>query len=147
MDSRPAEPDPLAPSLRADPKTGIADDVRLVHTSWSGPLPPPAELRQYEQMHPGLAERLVVVFEEQMAQRHRLEFRVLDDEAVKVQCEFAERRRGQYLAFAICLAAIIGGTWAAIAGREAAGSIIGGTGLAGLAAAFIYGRAAGRHGA
>ncbi len=55
--------------------------------------------------------------------------------------DFAERRRGQYLAFVICLAAIIGGTWAGVVGHQLAGSVIGGTGLAGLAAAFIYGRA------
>ena len=54
--------------------------------------------------------------------------------------DFAERKRGQYLAFVLCLVLIVGGTWAGLRGQQLAGGVIGGTGPAVLAAAFIYGR-------
>jgi len=115
----------------------------IIHTAWSGPLPPPSQLREYEQIHPGITERIVVVFEKQFEQRHSLELRMLKLESRQMRLGFDQRRRGQYLAFVICLAAIIGGTYVGSRGEQIVGSIIGGTGLAGLAAAFIYGQASG----
>jgi len=87
-----------------------------------------------------LAERIVVAFERQVQQRFKVETDILDSDRTRMDLDYAERRRGPYLAFVLCLAAIVGGTWAGVVGHQVAGSVIGGTGLAGLAAAFIYGR-------
>ena len=44
-----------------------------VLTRHEGPLPPPADLAAYEQVVPGLAERLVKAAESQTRHRHRIE--------------------------------------------------------------------------
>jgi uncharacterized membrane protein len=120
------------------------EDLRtILHAQWSGPLPPPSQLLQYDKAHPGLAERIVVVFEKQFEHRHAVELQAMRNEREESLLAFSQRRRGQYLAFAICLAAILGGTYVGSRGEQIVGSIIGGTGLAGLAAAFIYGQATG----
>ncbi len=142
-----SQPDPNRPTPvpRHDTSAGVDEDRggRLLHASWSGPLPPPAQLRQYEEAHPGLAERLVVLMERQVAHRHQVDLKALDAEDGKLHQQFGERRRGQYLAFVLCLGLIVGGTWVSLRGFQAAGSVIAGTGPAVLAAAFIYGRVAG----
>ncbi len=87
-----------------------------------------------------MAERLVVILEQQVAHRHKVDLKTFVAEEGKLRQQFGERRRGQYLAFVLCLVLIVGGTWAALRGQQVAGSVLGGTGPAVLAAAFIYGR-------
>lgn len=55
--------------------------VSLVHShtevSYSGPLPPPHVLRDYEDVLPGLADRIVTMAEKQLDHRMRLEKTVI----------------------------------------------------------------------
>ena len=70
--------------------------------SFSGPLPPPGLLAQYNDVIPNGAERLMVMAEKQSAHRESLEAKV-------VAGNVASQARGSHYAFIICLVTIIGG--------------------------------------
>jgi len=70
--------------------------------SFSGPLPPPGVLAQYNDVIPNGAERLMVMAEKQSAHRESLEAKV-------VAANVASQARGSHYAFIICLVTIIGG--------------------------------------
>jgi uncharacterized membrane protein len=84
-----------------------SDDLnerRVVMTgSFSGPLPPPNVLAQYEQAHPGLAGEIVEQWKTETAHRHATvdHLRQIDREAME---KFYEgERRGQYIALVVFL--------------------------------------------
>jgi uncharacterized membrane protein len=58
---------------------------------YSGPLPPPNMLAQYEKILPGMAERMMLQVEGQTAHRHRIEGKLLDK-------DYGLKTRGQFLA-------------------------------------------------
>ena len=76
--------------------TGVAE----FRAQWIAPLPPPAVLREYEDIHPGAAEQLFNLHEKQA--NHRME--------MERQTQAADREaqaRGQWTSFILVLAALI----------------------------------------
>jgi hypothetical protein len=55
------------------------EDLSLLsmQAEFRGPLPPPELLRQYEDVHPGTAERIMVQFERETQHRHAIEQQLL----------------------------------------------------------------------
>ncbi len=53
------------------------DGVVEISTRWSGPLPPPEIVEQYETALPGSGERILRMAEEEQAHRHQQEIRIL----------------------------------------------------------------------
>jgi uncharacterized membrane protein len=106
---------------------------QILASSFSGPLPPPHILSEYEAVFPGCAERIVAMAERQSAHRHELE-------RTHIRSNSLVERRGQIFAFLITGTAIAGGTYLISIGKDASGltSII--TALAALAGTFIYGK-------
>ena len=98
--------------------------------SFSGPLPPPGLLAQYNDVIPNVAERLMVMAEKQSAHRESLEAKV-------VAGNVASQARGSHYAFIICLVTIIGGFVLIGMGKNIYGisAVIGS--LATLAAVFV----------
>lgn len=120
----------------------------MIKQEFGGPLPPPGFLREYNEVIPGLAERLVQAFDEERTHRHRLEETGLQAEIDDQKASRRERRRGQLCGCAVCIAAIICGTTAAIVAPVAGqlmGGLIGVGGLTGLVYVFITGRTIARH--
>jgi uncharacterized membrane protein len=72
--SKPNEPQIL--NLDANKPAGELSVVQQMMT-FSGPLPPPQVLGMYDQVVPGMAERLVAAFESQQKHRHFLESAVV----------------------------------------------------------------------
>lgn len=66
---------------------------------FSGPLPPPEALAQYEQVVPGFGDRLLTTFEAQSAHRIASEAKVIDGN-VRAQ------QRGQAFAFVIAMSVL-----------------------------------------
>ncbi|MFA7421953.1 MAG: DUF2335 domain-containing protein [Melioribacteraceae bacterium] len=97
-----------------------------------GPLPKPETLKQFDDIVPGAAERIITQFEEQSRHRRSLEQVVISND-VKLS------QRGLVFGFIIGMVAIICGGILAFLGREIAGSFIGGGGVVGLVSVFIYG--------
>ena len=115
--------------------------MRVVSASYSGPLPPPAQLEQYNQIVPGAAERLLAMVEREQRHRHSVE-----RAAVEVEREHfvGIPKRGQTLAVALALVCLAVAAGLFATGRTAGGSAV----LAGLAGgalfSLVYGKAAGK---
>ena len=83
-------------------------------TTFSGPLPPPPWLAEYERIHPGTASRLLDHAEAEA--RHR---RSLAELRLKVDSRYGTR--GQWMAFGLSLISLGSAGWlAAVAGPWAA---------------------------
>lgn len=108
--------------------------------SFSGPLPPPAVLRQYEEICPGCADRLIKAFEAEGSHRREIETRMVDSNIESARSQFREARLGQILAFLISVAFLIAGSYTALSGHPWIGGIFGTMGLSSIAGTFIVGR-------
>lgn len=75
--------------------------IQQITQSFSGPLPPPAALQEYERISPGLAERIVSMAESQARHRQQLERSVIDS-GIK------DSRLGLWFGLVIGLVAVIG---------------------------------------
>jgi uncharacterized membrane protein len=102
-------------------------------TFWSGPLPPASQLREYESVLPGSADRILSMTERQAEHRQDIE---------KTAVNGGNRRSwwGLWTGFAISV--IVLGLSAAIilSGHDAAGTALGAIDIAALAGVFVYGR-------
>jgi uncharacterized membrane protein len=118
--------------LPNDTRDGRAQEhptvVGLQH--FSGPLPPPAVLKQYDEVAPGSAERIIGKFERQVEHRISMESIVVWTGSVK---EIA----GLVCGFVIAMTAIIGGIYTALQGHPFLGGSLSFTGLATLVGAFL----------
>ena len=127
------------PSFTSPPLVGMGSTPsvtvtqQIVAEHFTGPLPPPQALAQYNEIIPGLAERIVAMAEEEAKHRRSIEHKVVDN-------TFQEGKRGQHYGLAIGIVAILAGAVVAIAGHPTAGSIIGGGGVVGLVSVFVVGR-------
>ncbi len=138
------------PTKPASPDTSAADDeIRLekitaeitatvvtrVAKFFSGPLPPPDVLTEYNNAFPGAAERIVIMAEKQMAHRHGLE-------DVVVSSNSRAELTGQIIAAALSAIAILGGIYLAAHDKPLSGLGIILVDVASLAGIFVYARSA-----
>ena len=106
--------------------------IRGVSRSFSGPIPPPQILEQYDLILPGAAERILKMAEDQSSHRRSLEKQI-------VQAEIRQVRLGQILGFIIAIFGLTVSALIAIFGSAVAGGIIGIGTLASLVGVFMYG--------
>lgn len=99
---------------------------------FSGPLPHPDIFRQYEEILPGTAERLLTSFETQGEHRRRMEEKALGSQT-------GDSRLGLWLGFFLALTMIVGSALMVLNGYEVSGGILGGTTITALAGTFVYG--------
>jgi uncharacterized membrane protein len=131
----------MSKSNRTPVKNSKRDTVAEFHalkaSSFSGPMPPPEMLSGYEEICPGIAERLLRTYEDEVAHRQGME-RALVETEIQVQKAIpAEIMRGQIFAFIICMSFLVAGTFLISNGHEISGAIFGGGGLAGIVTAFL----------
>lgn len=107
--------------------------VIQIASHFSGPLPHPDVLREYDAIVANGAERIFQGFEAQT--KHRLQ---LEDFAVKSQIK--QSGRGQIFGFIIAVLGLGLATVLAIYGFEILASVIGGTTLVGLVTIFVLGK-------
>lgn len=100
--------------------------------SFSGPIPHPDILRQFNEVVPGSAERIIKMAEDQSTHRKELERKVIDS-------DIERSKWGQILGFVIAIAGLIVSAVVAIYGSALAGGIIGVGTLASLVGVFMYG--------
>lgn len=125
-------------SPSAQPPDKSVATLTHVAQSFSGPLPHPEILIQYNQITPGFAERILAMAEREAAHRHAFEDQALLTDAEEMRRRATERRAGQICAFLIGIAALSLGTYAATHGAQIAGAFIGTGGIVGLVSAFLY---------
>ena len=102
-----------------------------------GPIPPPEILAGYDNVQPGLADRIVRMAEEQSTHRQHMEKSLLDAQVGDAKADRTERRIGQFLAFGIAVTVTLAGAYGMTQGAEWPGALLGGTGVTGLVVAFL----------
>ena len=102
-------------------------------SAYSGPLPSPQHLREYEEVLPGSADRILKMAEGQAQHRQDLE---------KTAVDGGNRRSwwGLWLGFAISLVVLGLSAGLILAGAPVAGTILGSVDLVALATVFVVGR-------
>jgi uncharacterized membrane protein len=73
----------------------------LTSQQWSGPLPHPAALEQFNQIIPNGAERIIRLVEQEQA--HRLQY-----EQDSLKASVRDTKRGQWMGWSISIAAVAG---------------------------------------
>ena len=109
-------------------------------TAFSGPVPSPRLLAGYEEIQPGLADRIFRMTEAEAAHRHNLEIRIVQARIDQSREQFKEARRGQICAVAITVASLGAGLCAALKGHDVTGGILGVGGIGGIVTTFVIGR-------
>lgn len=102
-------------------------------TSFSGPIPPPTILEEYNRIVPGAADRILKMAEAESQFAKDITFAAIRTEADEV-------KRGQILGFCIGLAALATAALALHLGHPTAAGVIGGTTVVGLVSVFVVGR-------
>lgn len=83
---------------------------RIAHAQqWSGPLPPPAALEQFDRIIPGGAARILTMAEAEQA--HRVEM-----ERAAITIEGKSITRGQWLGWGLATTAVVGAIWTGLVG-------------------------------
>lgn len=128
--NQPHQTPTLLGSASSQQKQVVASITQEV--SFSGPLPPPALLREYDTVYPGLAKHIIDLAEKQASHRMHLEKTVVENDA---------RRANWGLVCATVITLVFLGTSAALicTGHDVAGTVLGVTDLAVLVGVFIYG--------
>jgi uncharacterized membrane protein len=110
----------------------IASHSTNISSTFSGPLPPPNILEQYNKIVPGAAERIIAQAECQTEHRIKLESKIIDS-------EISRSSHGLIAGTIVALACIIGGCLLVYADHDWAGATIATASVVGLVGVFIYG--------
>lgn len=138
--SSPPRTNPLPAQLNPEGAPRVGTAVLQQRFQFTGPLPPPGILEQYEKLCPGITTRLVDAAYAEGQHRQGLENKTLDANIEAMRRQFAEARLGQIFAFAIAVTFVLVGAYVTLEGHPWPGTILGGVGLGGIVTAFIVGR-------
>lgn len=100
--------------------------------SFSGPIPHPQILSEYERIVPGSAAKILDMAVSQSEHRKSLEIKV-------ISTNINNSKLGLWFGLIIGLAGICAGTILSLHDKQIAGSVIGGGALVSLVGVFIYG--------
>jgi uncharacterized membrane protein len=106
----------------------------VTRESFSGPMPHPKHLAEYENICPGLADRIMSTVE--FAQK-----RQEDRRDNIIQCEYRDRRLGMILGFSALVLMLLVGVWLATIGEKViGGGLITASIIGSVVGSFIDGR-------
>jgi uncharacterized membrane protein len=111
--------------------------TEIATQSHTGPLPHPSVLKLYNDVMPGLAERIVTMAENQSSHRLALETASVEAEIAIQKKHLMLMALGQFFSFIVSMTGIIGGVYVAIHGKEWVGGIVGAGGVSGLVIGII----------
>lgn len=100
--------------------------------TYVGPIPPPAMLKQFEEIRPEEAGRILRLAEDQARHRMELEKKVVETD---IRRSWAGLAAGTLVSGMM----ITFGYWAIMAGHAAAGGTLATAAVVGLASVFVYG--------
>ncbi len=125
------------------PQTNSAPAAKqqtITQVAFTGPLPHPSSLKEYDNVLPGLAERIVTMAEAEARHRHDMDKEAARQNELIITKDFSERRIGQFMGLGIAAIAIGAAIFAIAHGAEKAAMVIGGATVVGLATVFVIGR-------
>ena len=96
----------------------------------SGPLPAPEDLREYENICPGAADRILQMAEKQIDHRH-------NEESKAVSAAILDGHLGLVFAFVVCLVGMVGGFLLIQSDHSVLGTIFSGFSLLVVIRAFL----------
>jgi uncharacterized membrane protein len=103
--------------------------------SHTGPMPPPEQLREYESVLPGLADRIVQMAEREQNQRHAMQrATILGSQEIT--------KRGQQYGLAVAVIVLVVAMILVLTGHDKAGMVLASVDLVSLVAVFVVGRVA-----
>jgi len=119
-------------SLSVSVREQNAMDPVAVHqqVAWSGPIPPPNQLAEFEAIIPGSAERILKMAEQEGEHTREIQRRA-------VIADIRSQYLGQIFGLIFSLGTVIMIYWLAMAGHEVVASILAGATLATVSIAFI----------
>ncbi len=120
-----------ARSTQAESNQALVAIETAVH--FSGPLPHPKILAQYERVFPGSAERILTMAEQEAAHRQKIEARIMES-----ACRSQDR--GPVLGFTLALVVIGIGALLVFNGKETTGLVALVSALAAMVIPFVIGR-------
>lgn len=125
------------PRAASIPSEAVADARQLVAFSarevlYAGPVPHPDILRQYNELVPGSAERILAQAERQTDHRIAIE-------RLAIESDVRRSQLGLIFGFVLALCCIVGGCTVAALGHDAAGGTIATAAVVALAGVFVYG--------
>ena len=126
------QPDPKSSAPTTETVRQIVRREISMSATFSGPLPPPEILIQYNDALPNGAERIIALAERQAEHRMTLERRV-------IEADIKRANWGLVTGFIVALAGLSASVFLVREGNTAAGTILGGLDLVGLVSVFIYG--------
>lgn len=100
---------------------------------FSGPIPTPEMLKEYDNVLPGLAGRIVAGAEDERHHRHATQTTLIKN-------EYLERRIGQIFGFLIGIAGLVVCLILGLNNNNVVAGIVGGASLVGLVSVFIFGK-------
>lgn len=133
------------PEVSSPDASGQQSSV-LFQASWSGPLPPPGILQQYDTVAPGAANRILVMAEN--VQQHKIDLEkaasAREDKTLSLADktltnDAAQSKWGLWFAFIIALLGISVGAWLISIDKAVFGLATIIAPLASLAGLFVYG--------
>ena len=101
-----------------------------ITSEYSGPLPRPDFLREYDKIVPGAAERIIHSFEQQGEHRQWLE-------RTNLQADTKRSNWGLVAGFVVSLLFLVGSVWCILSGHDWAGGVIATTNIASLVYVFV----------
>lgn len=123
---------PIATTVQQGRRTTT---IQAEAVSFQGPIPPPQLLREYNEIIPNGADRIVKMAEAQSA--HRIEL-----ESIVIKGDDKRANWGLATGFTIGIVMIVLSFILVLYGHDVAGTIMGTTDLTALVGLFIYGRRA-----
>ena len=112
--------------------------VVLASRQYRGPIPPVEEIRQWEEVLPGAAERFLTLLEQQTQSEIENDEKTIELQRDVIWWNVRLLRTGQIFGFIIAMTAILSGASLVYSGHDVAGTIMGGTGVASLVGLFLY---------
>lgn len=118
------------PSSEQGPKLLRRSETHI--EAYGGPLPPPALLKEFDNVIPGAAERILKMAERQADHRQFLEKTVVSGDSKRAFC-------GLFVGAFVALCVLGGAVFLIHDGHDAAGATIAGLDVASLVSVFVYG--------
>ena len=110
----------------------------VVSQQWSGPLPPPAALADFDRIIPNGAERIVAMVEREQAHR-------IAEESASLGANIQDTKRGHWIGAAITAASISGAVFTAYIGAHPTVSVaLVGLPLAAIAQSILSSKSKGK---
>jgi uncharacterized membrane protein len=123
------------PTLSAEVKEKVVSIIMSVRrmSSFSGPLPSPESVAEYNRHIPNGADRIMSMAEQQ--QSHRMQI-----EKTAVTRQFNQSSTGQWMGFIIGIVVVLIAAYLGVNGERVLAGILGGGDLVALVAVFVLGK-------